>query len=93
MATAVGVAVGMIVAVMVGTGVIIGVGVLAGVGAAAGVGVSAGVGVALFCTVTFTAALPRTEPLEEKAVAEIVCDPLVTVAEFQLKLTGGVEAK
>jgi hypothetical protein len=44
-------------------------------------------------TVTVIDAVPRIVPLAANAVAEIVCDPLGTVVEFQLEVSGGVEEK
>jgi hypothetical protein len=83
-----------------------GVGVAAGVGATVGVAVPATVGVAVavlatvevgvgppLATVTTIEAVPNTALALEKALAEIVCDPLPTVVEFQLKVEGGVDAR
>lgn|SRR5579872_97258 len=70
----------------------------AGVAVAVGVGpptmVAVAVGVAPpLATVTVIDALPSTVLLAAYPVTEIVCDPLATVAEFQLNVIGGVEAK
>jgi len=44
-------------------------------------------------TLTETEALPSTVPVELYPFAEMVCAPLATVVESQLKVPGGVEAK
>ena len=86
------------VALMVGVavGAIVGVAVLEGVAVLVGVGVEGLVGVGVappFCTVTLIEAVPSSVLFAEYAVAEMVCRPLGTVVESQLKVDGGVEAK
>jgi len=71
-----------------------GVGVAVGVDVGVEVGVDVGVGVgAPLATVTVTESLPMLAPLLLKAAVETVCVPFGTVAEFQLKVKGGDEAK
>ena len=69
-------------------------GVLVGVGLGVALGVAVGVGVGPpLATVTVIESLPIWAPLLENARVEIVCGPLVTVVEFQLKVKGGDELK
>jgi hypothetical protein len=63
-----------------------------GVGVPNGVGLGVGVGAPL-ATVTLTAAVPICAPAELNAMAEMTCAPLSEVAEFQVKLYGGEDAR
>jgi hypothetical protein len=42
---------------------------------------------------TETALLPSTDPLEENALAEIVCVPFATLVEFHVDESGGPELR
>lgn len=50
-------------------------------------------GAAQFVTFTEIEVVPSSVALAEYALAEIVCAPSGTVVEFQLNVSGGVEAK
>jgi len=90
----VGVAVGVRTTVGEPVGAAVGVAVAVLVAVLVGAAVPVAVGVAPpLLTVTVFDAVPSTVLVEEYAFAEIVCAPLVTVVEFQLKVEGGVEAK
>jgi len=83
---------GAVIPTTVGVGVAVGVRTTVGEPVGAAVPVAVGVAPPLL-TVTVFDAVPSTVLVEEYAFAEIVCAPLVTVVEFQLKVEGGVEAK